>query len=71
VEGPSRRVDKQATPPTADVLQLAARTRGDHIVVFDGSPNLAGRYVNVEITGATAITLFGKLAGDSPAEPAP
>lgn len=65
VEGPSRRVDKQAVAPTAEALQLSARTRGDHIVVFDGPPGLAGQYVDVEITGATAITLFGKL-GETP-----
>ena len=59
VEGPSRRVDKQAEKPTAQAMQLRARTRGDHIVVFEGPAELAGRYVNVEITGATAVTLFG------------
>jgi tRNA-2-methylthio-N6-dimethylallyladenosine synthase len=60
VEGPSRRVGKQANPPRPDAMQLVGRTRGDHIVVFDGPSNLAGRYVDVEITGATALTLFGK-----------
>ena len=63
VEGPSRRVDKQAARPTPAAMQLSARTRGDHIVVFDGPGDLAGRYVDVEITGATPVTLFGRLAG--------
>jgi len=67
VEGPSRRVAKQAVAPTTEVMQLSARTRGDHIVVFDGPLDLAGRYVDVEITGATAITLFGKLS-DGPGD---
>ena len=71
VEGPSRRAGKQAVKPTPEALQLGARTRGDHIVVFDGPPELAGRYANVEITGATAITLFGRLGGSSSPEPAP
>lgn len=41
--------------------QLIGRSAGDYIVVFDGSENLAGRFVNVEITRASALTLFGKL----------
>ncbi len=41
--------------------QLVGRTRTDHIVVFDGSENLAGQYANVKIIDATALTLFGKL----------
>ena len=41
--------------------QLVGRTRTDHIVVFDGPENLAGQYLNVKITDATALTLFGQL----------
>ena len=62
VEGPSRRSAKQAHTPVAGAMQLGGRTRGDHIVVFDGPGELAGRYVSVEITGATAVTLFGRVA---------
>jgi len=36
------------------------RTRGDHIVVFDGSPSLAGQYVDVTVTDATSLTLFAE-----------
>ncbi|MCD4699426.1 MAG: MiaB/RimO family radical SAM methylthiotransferase, partial [Phycisphaerae bacterium] len=46
-----------ATPGT----QLVGRTRTDHIVVFDGLANLAGQYLDVKITDATALTLFGEL----------
>ena len=63
VEGPSRRADKQADKPTPGAMQLGGRTRGDHIVVFDGPRDLTGRYVDVEITGATAVTLLGRRAG--------
>jgi len=66
VEGPSRRVDKQAHAPTPQATQLSARTRGDHIVVFDGPTDLAGQYVDVEITSATAVTLLGRRAEGVP-----
>jgi tRNA-2-methylthio-N6-dimethylallyladenosine synthase len=61
VEGPSPRVDKQAAKPTPGAMQLVGRTRGDHIVVFDAPENLIGQYVDVRITAATALTLFGEL----------
>jgi tRNA-2-methylthio-N6-dimethylallyladenosine synthase len=41
-------------------IQLVGRTAGDHIVVFDGAPELAGRHVQVEITAATSLTLIGR-----------
>ena len=41
--------------------QLSARTTGDLIVCFDGNTNLIGKIIQVEITDAAAITLFGKL----------
>jgi len=41
--------------------QLIGRTAGDYIVVFNGPENLAGQFVNVEITRASALTLFGKI----------
>jgi len=43
-----------------NLVQLTGRTRTDHIVVFDGPENLAGKYVDVEITDATALTLIGR-----------
>jgi tRNA-2-methylthio-N6-dimethylallyladenosine synthase len=44
--------------------QLIGRSAGDYIVVFDGQPELAGQLVNVEITRASALTLFGKIDTD-------
>ena len=62
VTGPSPRVDKQAEAPRPDVMQLTGRTRGDHIVVFDGPDALAGEYVQVDINDATSLTLFGQIS---------
>jgi tRNA-2-methylthio-N6-dimethylallyladenosine synthase len=42
--------------------QLVGRTRGDHVVCFDGNLGLKGQILNVEITSAQNLTLFGKLA---------
>ncbi len=41
--------------------QLIGRTSGDYIVVFDGPANLAGQFVDVNITKASALTLFGTI----------
>jgi tRNA-2-methylthio-N6-dimethylallyladenosine synthase len=60
VEGVSRRSGKQPKGPAAGQVQLIGRSRGDHIVVFDGPKDLAGQYVNVRIESATALTLAGK-----------
>ena len=60
VGGPSPRADKQPTPAPPGQKQLVGRTRGDHIVVFDGPESLAGQYVDVRITGATSLTLFAE-----------
>jgi len=60
VEGPSPRSHKQPVPPVGSQVQLAGRTRSDHIVVFDGEPSLAGRYVRVRIADATALALIGR-----------
>ncbi len=56
VEGPSPRANKHPNSQN----QLLGRTRTDHIVVFDGPENLAGQYVDVKISDATALTLFGE-----------
>ncbi len=61
-EGPSRRVDKQGDSPSPENMQLMGRTRGDHIVVFNGPQTLTGQYINVKITDATSLTLFGEPA---------
>jgi len=60
VTGPSPRVEKQTRPPTGHRMQLTGRTRGDHIVVFDGPASLIGRYVDVRIASAEALVLFGR-----------
>src|SRR5688572_21491376 len=46
--------------------QLVGRTRGDQVVCFDGDLSLKGQILDVEITDAQNMTLFGKLVG-SPA----
>lgn len=43
--------------------QLIARTATDHIVVFNGPVELAGKFAEVKITRASALTLFGQLEG--------
>ncbi|MDB5319604.1 MAG: tRNA-2-methylthio-N(6)-dimethylallyladenosine synthase, partial [Phycisphaerales bacterium] len=42
--------------------QLIGRTRGDQVLAFDGPRSLKGRIVNIEVTDARNLTLFGKLA---------
>jgi tRNA-2-methylthio-N6-dimethylallyladenosine synthase len=59
VEGPSVKQRKGRRAATGSMLQLAGRSRGDHIVVFDGPASLAGQYVDIHITDATALTLMG------------
>ena len=60
VEGPSPRASKQPVAPPPGETQLVGRAVGDHIVVFDGAPDLAGQYVRVSITGATHLTLLAQ-----------
>ena len=44
------------------LLQLVGRTPGDHIVVFNGvADELTGQIVDVRVTSASALTLFGEL----------
>jgi tRNA-2-methylthio-N6-dimethylallyladenosine synthase len=53
VAGPSeRRADR-----------LTGRTRANQIVVFAGSPDLAGRIVPVEIRRVSSLTLLGEVVG--------
>ena len=65
VEGPSPKAGRRASAGSSAVGQLVGRTRGDHIVVFDGRAELAGQYVQVEILSATPLTLMGRLATSS------
>ena len=46
----------------SDAVQMVGRTRGDQIVVFDGTPDLAGKLVHAVVTRARGLTLFGELA---------
>jgi len=48
--------------PRRENPQLVARTATDWIVVFDGPQSLAGRFAEVKITRASALTLFGERA---------
>ncbi len=49
-----------ASPATV-VTQLIGRTRGDQVVAIDAPMGMRGRIVDVEITEAKNLTLFGKL----------
>jgi hypothetical protein len=54
---------KKIRPVRVDgLVRLTARTRGDHIVAFDGNADLVGTLVDVDITRATPLTLQGVLA---------
>jgi tRNA-2-methylthio-N6-dimethylallyladenosine synthase len=48
-------------PPVPAQIQLVGRTRGDQIVVFDGHPSLKGQLLQLDITAAKSLTLFGSL----------
>jgi tRNA-2-methylthio-N6-dimethylallyladenosine synthase len=50
--------------------QMIARTRGDHVVCFDGDLSLKGQILNLRITAARHLTLFGELV-NSPPSPRP
>jgi tRNA-2-methylthio-N6-dimethylallyladenosine synthase len=56
VEGPSRR----------NAARLEGRTRCNKIVVFEGSPRHIGELLDVRITAASAITLYGDPASLNP-----
>ncbi len=58
VEGPSRLSGREGLE-----RQLTGRTSTDHVVVFDGDTDLVGRFVRVDVEDATALTLFGRVAG--------
>ncbi|OWK45144.1 tRNA (N6-isopentenyl adenosine(37)-C2)-methylthiotransferase MiaB [Fimbriiglobus ruber] len=73
VEGPSRHGHREAGP----VKQLIGRTMTDHITVFDGHDRLVGQTVTLDVTDASAFTLYGTVrTGEQvgvtcAAEPAP
>ena len=51
-----------ANPHATSTTQLIGRTRGDQIVVFDGPLSSKGKLLDVEITSAKNLTLFGAIA---------
>ena len=44
-----------------EVTQLAGRTSGDLITMFDGDPALIGKFVDVKVESAKSLALFGRL----------
>ncbi len=52
--------EKRASKSTESQVQLTSRTRGDQVVVFDGDPSLIGQLIEVTITDARNMTLFGQ-----------
>jgi len=46
----------------AVTTQLVGRTRGDQVVCFPGEASLKGQLLQVKITSAQNLTLFGELA---------
>jgi len=74
VQGESKLVSRQSTYPASKVelgweqrgamnertTQMIGRTRGDLVVCFDGEQSLKGQILDVEITDARNLTLFGR-----------
>jgi tRNA A37 methylthiotransferase MiaB len=75
VEGVSKLVSRQAPAAGAGMVelgwekrrqeqsattQLIGRTRGDQVVAFDGMASQKGEILDVEITDARGMTLFGR-----------
>jgi tRNA-2-methylthio-N6-dimethylallyladenosine synthase len=51
---------------TGDIVRLTSRTRGDHIVSFDGPASLVGSLVQVRVDAVTGLSLRGALVDGSP-----
>ncbi len=62
VAGPSPKAGQQPAG-NAEAIELTGRSRGDHVVIFHGPADLAGRYVDVRIADANSLTLFGEWMG--------
>jgi tRNA-2-methylthio-N6-dimethylallyladenosine synthase len=74
VQGESKLVSKQTAYPASNVelgweqrgtpdpriTQMIGRTRGDLVVCFDGDQSLKGEILDIEITDARNLTLFGR-----------
>jgi tRNA A37 methylthiotransferase MiaB len=79
IEGESKLVSRQSAYPASKVelgwekranegsrtTQLIGRTRGDQIVCFDADISLKGQLLDVEITDARNLTLFGRIAQEA------
>jgi len=52
---------KKNAPRDDGSVRLTARTRGDHIVSFDGPASLVGSLVDVTVTRATPLSLGATL----------
>ncbi|MBN1555824.1 MAG: tRNA (N6-isopentenyl adenosine(37)-C2)-methylthiotransferase MiaB [Phycisphaerae bacterium] len=46
---------------TSDHVQLQGRSRGDHVVLFEGPESLIDTYAEVRITDASDLSLFGRI----------
>ncbi|EJZ1177806.1 TRAM domain-containing protein, partial [Escherichia coli] len=51
VEGPSRK----------DVMELSGRTENNRVVNFEGTPDMIGKFVDVEITDVYTNSLRGRV----------
>ncbi len=53
-------------PSPRNAARLCGRAEGQHMVIFDGSEDLRGRFVDVTIERATAAALYGAaIVGDA------
>ncbi|WP_428938871.1 MiaB/RimO family radical SAM methylthiotransferase [Fontivita pretiosa] len=57
----TRAARPESDQPRNGTTQLVGRTRGDQIVCFDGPASLKGQILDVQITDARNLTLFGRL----------
>jgi tRNA-2-methylthio-N6-dimethylallyladenosine synthase len=53
--------ERRSAAAVTEMVQLIGRTAGDQIVAFDGDPDLVGELVDIEITSARSLTLFGRI----------
>jgi tRNA-2-methylthio-N6-dimethylallyladenosine synthase len=60
-----RRRQEKLQPSSSPQTQLAGRTSGDQVVVFDGELSLKGELLDVEIVDARQMTLFAKALSAS------
>jgi tRNA-2-methylthio-N6-dimethylallyladenosine synthase len=49
-------------PSKTTASRMVGRTTGNKITVFEGTPDLAGRLLGVDVVRASATTLYGELA---------